>query len=183
MNSITGSVITALILTMMVLPAAALQAPPGAPKSGTPSEAQREEIRKKMEAVKVSRLTEELRLDEKTAAKFIPIITALDQKRRTLMRENRKIMDVLRGQLNDPQPDEPKVKAAVGRLEKNHREIMSLRDKEISAVKDNLTVTQQARYFLFHQDFAREMRGMVEAARRGQGRGPGMGGGPMKGQP
>jgi len=185
MNSIKGSVIMTLVLAAMALPALAMQAPPGVPRGGPPSEEQREEIRKKMEAVKVSRLTEELKLDEKTAAKFIPVITALDRKRRVLMRENRLMLEELRNQLSAPQPDENKLKTAVGKLEKNHREIMSLRDKEISAIKDNLTVTQQARYFLFHQEFQREMRGMVESARKGtgKGRGPGMGGASTKGQP
>jgi Spy/CpxP family protein refolding chaperone len=181
------------VVAGLSLQALAQQGPAGAPpKGGPPSEAQREEVRIKMEAIKVSRLTEELKLDEKTAAKFIPLITALDQKRRALMRENRLTMEELRNQLNAPQPDESKLKAAVGRLEKNHRDIMSLREKEISAARDNLTVIQQARYFLFHQEFQREMRGMVEGARGGtgkggmgpgQGHGPGMGSGPMKGQP
>jgi len=185
MNGIARSVVMTVVLASLALPALAQPGPSGGLKGVPPTDEQREAVRKKMEAVKVARLTEELKLDEKTAAKFIPIISALDQKRRGLMRENRQILKDLRIELGSSQPDEKKLKSAVGRLEKNHRDIMSLRDKEISAVKDNLTMTQQARYFLFHQDFAREMRGMVEGARKGPGqeRGPGMGGGPLKGQP
>lgn len=185
MRTITGSIIMTALLAAMALPALAQPGPAGGPRGVPPSEEQRESVRKKMSAVKVSRLTEELKLDEKTAAKFIPVITALDQKRRTLMQKHRGITEELRVQLGAPKPDESALKASISELEKNRREMHSLREKELDAVKDHLTVTQQARYFLFHQDFQREMRGMVEGARKGpgKGRGPGMGSGPVKGQP
>ena len=186
MNIIIRSMATAAVLAVLSLPAFAQQGPPRGPAGGPPSDEQREEIRKKMEAVKMSRLTGELKLDEKTAAKFIPVITALDQKRRSLMKENRHAMQELRTELNAQQPDEGRMKAAISRIEKNHREIASLREKELQAARENLSVAQQARYILFNQEFMREMRGMVEGARGsstgkggmgpGQGRGPGMGG-------
>lgn len=188
MNIIIRSMATAAVLAVLSLPGFAQQGPPRGPAGGPPSDEQREEIRKKMEVVKMSRLTEELKLDEKTAAKFIPVITALDQKRRSLMKENRHSMQELRTELNAQQPDEGRMKAAISRIEKNHREIASLREKELQAARENLSVAQQARYILFNQEFMREMRGMVEGARGsstgkggmrpGQGRGPGMGGSP-----
>jgi Spy/CpxP family protein refolding chaperone len=187
MNIIIRSMATVAVLAALSLPAFAQQGPMRGPAGAPPSDEQREEVRKKMEVVRITRLTEELNLDEKTAAKFIPVVTALDQKRRTLMHENRKTMQELRTELNAPQPDEGRMKASIGRIEKNHREIASLREKELQASRENLSVTQQARYILFNQEFAREMRGMVEGARGsgpgragtgpGQGRGPGMGGG------
>ena len=173
MNIITRSMATAAVLAVLSLPAFAQQGPLRGPAGGPPSDEQREEIRKKMEVVKMSRLTEELKLDEKTAAKFIPVITALDQKRRSLINENRHAMQELRTELNAQQPDEGRMRTAVGRIEKNQREIASLREKELQAARENLSVTQQARYILFKQEFMREMRGMLESAR---GSGPGKGG-------
>ncbi len=193
MNSIGRSMVMAALLAALSLPAFAQQGPARGPAGGPPSEEQREEVRKKMEAIKVSRLTEELKLDEKTAAKFIPVITSLDQKRRSLMQEDRKAMQELRTELNAQRPDERKLKGAIARIEKNHHEIAALQDKEFEAARENLSVSQQARYILFHQEFQREMRGMVEGARgvgpgkggmgTGQGHGPGMGGGPKAGNP
>ena len=187
MNIITRSMATAAVLAVMSLPAFAQQGPQRGPAGGPPSDEQREEIRKKMEVVKMSRLTEELKLDEKTAAKFIPVITALDQKRRSLMNENRHAMQELRTELNAQQPDEGRMRTAISRIEKCQREIASLREKELQAARENLSVAQQARYLLFKQEFMREMRGMVEGARGsgpgkggtgpGQGRGQGLGGG------
>ena len=187
MNIITRSMATAAVLAVMSLPAFAQQGPQRGSAGGPPSDEQREEIRKKMEVVKMSRLTEELKLDEKTAAKFIPVITALDQKRRVLMNENRHAMQELRTELNAQKPDESRMRTAISRIEKCQREIASLREKELQAARENLSVAQQARYLLFKQEFMREMRGMVEGARGsgpgkggtgpGQGRGQGMGGG------
>ncbi|MHB8846713.1 MAG: hypothetical protein ACYC7L_18435 [Nitrospirota bacterium] len=160
------------------------RAPGGGPRYDRLTEQQREVVRKKVEAVRLARLTETLQLDEKTAAKFIPVITAIEQKRRSLTKENRETMGELKIMLHANPPDESKLKIAISAIEKNRHEIASLRDKEYSAAKDSLTVTQMARYLLFNQDFQREMRGMVEGARHPRrGSPPGTGGGPASRRP
>jgi cytochrome c556 len=192
MEHVTRSMIMLVLLGSLATGAAAQHAPVpqqgGGPGGGRPNEQQREEVRKKVEAVRLARLTETLQLDEKTAAKFIPVVTAIEQKRRALMKENQETTRELKIMLHANPPDEAKLKIAVNAIEKNRREIFALRDKEFNAAKDNLTVTQMARYILFNQEFLHEMRGMVEGARgsapskggkgAGPGRGPGMGGGP-----
>jgi len=167
--------------------------PGGGPANGRPTEQQREEVRKKVEAVRLARLTETLQLDEKTAAKFIPAITAIDQKRRALMKENQETIRELKIMLHATPPDDAKLKVAISAIDRNRREIVSLLDKEFSAARDNLTVAQMARYLLFNQEFQQEMRGMMEGARgsgpgkggkgAGPGRGPGAGGGPRPADP
>jgi Spy/CpxP family protein refolding chaperone len=152
-------------------------ADPGSARGGQASPEKREEVRKKMEAVRIMRLTEALRLDEKTAAKFIPVITALEQRRRELMRDNQENARALREALAFQKPDEKKLKALLEQAARNHQEMMKLREKELDASKENLTTEQQARYVLFQHDFMREMRGMIRALRGGpggMGRGPGM---------
>ena len=196
MERFMRSTIMLMLIGGFAASAAAQQAPgpqSGGPGAGRPSEQQREEVRKKVEAVRLARLTETLQLDEKTAAKFIPVVTAIEQKRRTLLKENQETTRELKIMLHANPPDEAKLKIAVNAIEKNRREIFTLRDKEFSAAKDSLTVTQMARYILFNQEFMHEMRGMVEGARgsgpvkggkgAGPGRGPGMGGGPRPANP
>lgn len=184
MRSIARSVIAAVCLTALALPVVAQQGMPG-PRGDRPTDEQREEIRKKMEAIRIARLTEELNLDEKTAAKFFPALTALDQKRRTLLRDNQEVLREMRTLLAAQPPQEGKLKADIARIEKNQREIVSLRTKELGTIKEYLTVQQQARYLLFHQEFQREMRGMVEGARGGmnRGRAPGPGRAPQRSTP
>lgn len=162
---------------------------PGQGRGGPPFGERREEIRKKIEAIRIWRLTEELKLDEKTAAKFFPAISGLSQKRNELMRENMEAQRELRLYLEAGKPDRKKIKAALDRLENIHHETAKLTEKEIDITKDHLTVEQQARYYVFQQDFQREMREMISGARgggqgvRGPGqRGPGSGRGMRGGQ-
>ena len=83
MNRIVRATIVVAFLAAAAASANAQQQAPG-PRRDRPSEEQREAVRKKVDAVRIVRLTETLKLDEKTAAAFIPVITALEQKRREL---------------------------------------------------------------------------------------------------
>jgi hypothetical protein len=196
MNTIVRGIIVAAFLAASATSAIAQQQAPG-PRRDRPSEEQREAVRKKMYAVRIVRLTETLKLDEKTAAAFIPVITALEQKRRELYRENRDIMQEMKLILQASKPDEGKLKTAISRIERNRQEIAAQRNKEFDAARSHLTIAQTAQYIIFNQEFQQEMRGMMEGARggrnpdgrrpgkglapgRGPGQGPGMGAAPLE---
>jgi hypothetical protein len=85
----------------------------------------------------------------------------------------------LRSSLKAPSPDAGKLKSILERLEKNHHEMVGLKEKELKGLKDILTVEQRARYVVFEREFMREMRGMIAGAR---GNGQGMRGGPGSGR-
>ena len=148
---------------------------------------------RRVEEIRIGRMTEALKLDEKTAAKFIPAVTALDSQRRTLMSERRQHLFELRKQLEAQHPDEGKLAAILEKLRKNERDQMATRDKEYESAKAHLTVEQQARYVIFQREFNREVRGIIDDMRgghgpgkgpgRGPGGGPGMGGGRPGGPP
>lgn len=156
---------------------------------GPPNEERREEIRKKVEAVRIWRLTEELKLDSQTSARLAALLGSIDSQRAALTRENQENMRALREQIvRSGKTDERKLKTVLDKLERNHRDLMELRDREWKGLKEILTAEQQARYVLFQQRFMREMRGMMDGARGGQGQGmqggqgPGMrGSGPGRG--
>ncbi len=145
--------------------------------SGAISEAKREEIRKKIEAVRIWRLTEELNLDANSAAKLSAYLNSFDQQRREIMRDQTATMREMRKTLNAPKPDESKLKTAIEKLEKNRHALQESREKEIAGLKNILTTVQEARFLLFQQEFRREMQSMISGARGsgGEGRtGPGM---------
>jgi len=164
-----------------------LDAQPG--RWNPPSKEKREEVRKKVEAIRIYRLTEALKLDEKTSAQLASLLGTIDLQRRELMNQNMDAMKELRSSLKAPHPNESKLKPLLERLEKNHREMAELKEKELRGLKDILTVEQRARYVVFQREFTREMRGMIAGARgNGQGMrgdsgsgkavpGPGMGSG------
>lgn len=181
------------VLALFALPAATAFAeqPSAAPPSGpgefsaNPMPGDDENARKKIEAIRVSRLTEALNLDEKTAAKFIPAITALDQKRRATMREHRQAMMELRRQVQGGQADSSLLRITIDKYAVSRREMTKLREKEFDTAREYLTTDQLARYLLFQQDFLQEVRELVSGMRgggpamrgpgRGAPRGPGMG--------
>lgn len=166
------------VLTLMGMPVSAQtrtidagDVPAGA---GVPSDQQWEDVRKKMEAVRMWRLTERLKLDEKTSARLAALLSSIDQKRGALMRENRQIVRDLGDLLKAEKPDEKKMKSAIDKYRKNQEEAADLKKKEAGGLRDILTVQQQAHYLVFQQEFQREMRGMIAGA-RGKGHGPGKG--------
>ncbi len=174
MRRTTLTLITAVLLGVLALPAFGQQQPPDEP-AGRPTEAQRDAVIRKMEAIRIARLTDYLRLDEKTAASFIPALTAIQRQRRDLARKNFLALRELRTLVNTPKPDERKLKETIASVEENHRNMMALRDREFEAARSSLTVEQQARFLLFRQEFQREMRGLMRNGRRGgfrRGRGP-----------
>jgi Spy/CpxP family protein refolding chaperone len=144
-----------------------------APDRGGPSDERREEVRKKIEAIRIWRLTEELKLDPPASARLSSFLSSMEQKRREITKNQMEIMRDLRHSLRSAKPDEAKMRTNLEKLEKNHNEMQALRSNEFKGLKELLTVEQQARYLLFQQDFQREMREMISGAR---GRGKGNGG-------
>lgn len=187
-------------LAMITMPALAqrqVQGPPPDEREGEfapdpgpgnpPTEERREEIRKKIEAIRIWRLTEALKLDADTSVRLSSILSSLDLKRREIQREQMEAMRALRQTLRSSKPDEAKLKSLLDRLESNHRSMQELREREIKNLKEILSPEQQARFLIFQQEFQREMRGIIEGARgggqgqgmRGAGQGRGMGTGPV----
>jgi Spy/CpxP family protein refolding chaperone len=153
-------------------------------RGGQMSGARREEVRKKIEAVRIWRLNEALKLDPDTSAKLSSLLSSFDQQRRDIRSEQRRTMKRLRLAVRSNKLDGSKIKTDLDTIEKNHHAMQELKNSETLALKNILTIEQQARYLVFQQDFRREMRGMIKRSRRnGQGRtgmgpGAGMGGGP-----
>jgi Spy/CpxP family protein refolding chaperone len=181
------AVLTAAVLMFAATTASfAQQAPPGsisddstAYGGGAPSEVKREEIRRKIEAVRIWKLTGALKLDTATSAKLASFLSSMDQQRMAIFRDQMMTMRELRRLLKTPKPDEKSLKITLDKLGENRRALQGLREKELSGLKDILTTEQQARYVIFQHDFQREMREMIAGARGKGGAGRGsIGNGP-----
>jgi hypothetical protein len=138
-------------------------------EGGSASEAKRESVRRKIEAVRIWKLTEALKLDAATSAKLASFLSSIDKQRLEIIRDNMMTMQELRRSLKTEKPDEQSLKDSLDRLGKNRRAFLELRDRELSGLKDILTTEQQAQYVIFQQEFHREMREMIEAARGREG--------------
>ncbi len=148
---------------------------------GPPPQGKREEAMKKVETLKKWRLIEELNLDEKTADSFLPMLSSIDRERRELMKERMEALRRLREALNSPAPGERRIKEGIDMAESVSRKLQELSEKEIKAAREHLTYEQQARFLIFNQEFAREMRRIISRARGRRPGGQGREGGPMYG--
>jgi Spy/CpxP family protein refolding chaperone len=125
----------------------------------------REAVRKKVETIRMWRLTEALRLDESTGAKLAALLSSIDEQRRDLITRNREAISSLRRMLDAGKPDQARLKVEIDRMEQNHQAMQELKQREREGIRSMLTTEQQARYLVFQQDFRREMRGMIAGAR------------------
>jgi Spy/CpxP family protein refolding chaperone len=161
---------------------------PGQPGSGGPmSEEKREEVRKKINAVRIWRLTEALKLDANTSTKLSSLLSSVDHQRRDILREQTGTINILKLAVRSPKPDESQIKISLEKLEKNHQAMQKLTDSERSGLKNILTIEQQARYVVFQHEFTHEIRGMIRGAygnpgKSGMGAGNGTGRGGGQGQ-
>jgi Spy/CpxP family protein refolding chaperone len=182
-------ILSAMLAAMCIMPAYAQNRDPGQLPDegiGTPdnrfSAEQRDEVRKKIEAIRIWRLTEDLKLNEATSAKFASILSSLDQQRKDIRREQRESLRELRFLLKASKPDDAKLKTTLDKIEHAHNAIQTLRNKELTSARDILTIEQQARFVLFQVDFMQDMRRMISGARGGNGPGMGRGNGLGRGR-
>ncbi len=148
-----------------------MMAPPGsppgpmmaaAPGTGSVDPAKQEELRKRMETVRMWKLKDELKLDEKTANQVSAILSKYDEKRMTLRQDERKAFQELRETLKQAKPDENRLKQILARMEKNREDLHQLMTEESGELKGVLTVEQQARYVLFIPKFHHDLKKMME---------------------
>jgi hypothetical protein len=92
---------------------------PGQPGRGEQmSEEKREEVRKKIDAVRIWRLTETLKLDAGTSAKLSSLLSSVDHQRRDIVREKTGTITILKLAVKSPKPDESKIKTSPKNLRK-----------------------------------------------------------------
>lgn len=132
-----------------------------------PSKEQMEKIRKRIETLRMWRLTEALNLDEKASAQIFPILNRFDKKRYELENFLREGMRDLRESLRNKKEDQ--IKKILNKLEENHRALQSLKQEEWAELKKMLTVEQQARFIIFLTEFEREVRKLIAEARERRG--------------
>lgn len=131
---------------------------------------QRDRVRKRIETVKMWKLTKALDLDEATSAKIFPIFNKYDKRKAEIHKNLREGMREMRMSLKENRTDQ--LSGILAQLEDNHRALQSIKNEEWAEMKKILTVEQQARLILFRQEFDREVHKLIADAkdrRRGRG--------------
>lgn len=128
----------------------------------------REKVKQKIRALRAYTLTEQLALDEKTAAKLFPVLAKWDDVTDKLMVQR---TDVLR-QLDGVDGKDPKV---VDRLiddaMANQRALLDLEEKRLVELRKILTPTQTAKLLVVLPQFERRIRNQLSRAIQNRGGG------------
>jgi len=142
--------------------------PRGMPFEGDefpPPSEKREEIRKRIELIRMWKLTEELDLTEETGAKLFPMLHKYDEKRTELLRERHGIMSELRNALENVATSDEEIEAAMDKLDDNALAASDLIRQQRQELKGVLSPRQQAKFVLFQREFHREIQKIIAEAR------------------
>ncbi|RLA92987.1 MAG: hypothetical protein DRG69_07925 [Deltaproteobacteria bacterium] len=130
-----------------------------------------QERRRELEMLRMWKLTEELDLSEEEAAKVFPLLRRYSRKRQQLQRQRWRLLQELRGLLDEEAPPE-RLKEKMRQIEAKTRELEELRWKEWQELKKTLSTEKQARYLLFHERFARDLWKILRRGPKGAKGGP-----------
>jgi hypothetical protein len=137
----------------------------------------RSEVLDQMRAMRIYKLTEELKLDQATAATVFPILAQFDDRARVIGQERREIgREVFQQTREGAPPNEARLKELINKLLANQAKRSALDDERFKALRGALTPLQQAKLLLLlprlEDDFRRRIRDAMDAQRRAEGRGP-----------
>jgi len=135
-----------------------------------PTKQQKDRVRKRIDTLKMCKLTQALDLDETTSAKIFPILNKYDKRKAEIHRDLREGMRNMRISLKENRTDQ--LKDILAAVEDNHRALQNINQEEWAELKKVLTVEQQAKLILFRKDFDREVHRLIADAKdRRTGRG------------
>jgi len=133
-----------------------------------PSKEHMEMIRKRIEALKIWRLTKALDLNEERASRLFPLINEYDKKRLAVERNMRKDMRKLRKSVDVASEDE--LRALIKRVEGSHKKLQKINDEEMKRLGEILTARELAKFIIFKQDFDREIKNIIAEVKKKRGR-------------
>ncbi len=134
------------------------------------------DTRDMIEDLRIVRLTKELNLNDQQLAKFLPKMREIEASRREFHQKRMgliKDMDDLLGR----KASEKDLQAKLSEMERLESDFQSKERETRRELLGQLSVEQQARFFVFQEKFEREIRELIRNIKGGgqPGMGPGMG--------
>ena len=123
----------------------------------------KEELRERIGMMRIWKLTEALDLDEKTALRLFPVLHKYGKERAEIHESAGKDKKELKEALEEKSYGQ--IKGILERLERIQKKLQELNEEEKAELRDILTIEQQAKFILFHHDFARRVKKIVAEAK------------------
>ena len=144
------------------------RARPEGRRGGPPSKERMEQMRKRVEMVRMWKLTETLDLDEKTALKLFPVLRKYDEKKVELQRERYQITRKMRRVEKGSEGEKVDAKKLLADMDKNRAAMVDLEKAQRDELGKILTPEQMVKYIAFEESFRREMQQMLRESRGGR---------------
>jgi len=154
------------LIAILVLLSAALTAAPSWAQDNEQQPENRDEALRRIEMLRLFRLTEVLELNEEDAARVFPVIQRYDREYRDILEKREQLMRELQLQLNSGNPDQTTLTRLVDEILNQEREAMRVRTEQFKELKKILTPEQYAKYLLFDARFREDLNRMLDDIRR-----------------
>lgn len=125
----------------------------------------REKTRERIQMVKMLKLTEVLRLDRETAARFFAVNGHHEETKRRLRGDLHHDIERLRQLTRDLNAPEKELRETVLRVKNRRKDLNDLSYRQLDEELNLLRPDQQARYVIFTIDFRREIDDIVREVR------------------
>ncbi len=150
-----------IVAAMLALAPAALGQPAAPSASAGPAGTRREEVKRKLLALRAYRLTDELALDGASAARVFPVLAKYDPQLEQLTIERAALTKELRAGPTGPAADE-----LVNRAVANRRALFELEDKRLAELRKVLTPQQAARLLVVLPEIETQLKQQIRRAVR-----------------
>lgn len=124
----------------------------------------REQARERIQMVRMLKVTEALRLDRDTAARFFAVGSRYEETKRQVRRDMNDDIQRLRHTLQNLHPPEKDLRETVSRIRNRKKDLDELQLKQLDEELSLLRPEQQARYMVFTVDFRREINDLLREA-------------------
>jgi len=132
---------------------------------GPPSKERMEQVRKRVEMVRIWKLTEVLDLDQETADRLFPILRKYDRKRMELQRERGQLRRQIRQMESGRSGEKVDAEKLLEGIENTRTRMMEIEEQQNRELKKVLTPEQMVKYISFEERFRREMKRMMRESR------------------
>ncbi|RJP74702.1 MAG: periplasmic heavy metal sensor [Candidatus Zixiibacteriota bacterium] len=141
--------------------AVALPALGAAQPRGNPPGPRREDIRERVRTMKVWKLTEELNLSQEQAARFFPLMNAMEAQVEKLDDQRREHLDRLAEMVREEKADAGKINSLLEEVEKLEARQLEARQQFRRDAADVLRPEQLGRMVLFNMRFPELVRELI----------------------
>lgn len=133
----------------------------------------RQQVIDQMQTMRMWKITEELKLNEATAAQVFPLLARLDEQEREIARERGEIFHQLRNEVQAPAPDSARIGSLIDRFVANRARKVALEQEKLAALRRILTPVQLAKILMLlpriDEGFRHHIRETMNGGRFGGG--------------